>query len=122
MCCAPASCCAASIVPATALSKRYAVRHSSLARLGRSAALLIGTRSRVGDEFRLTITAATPWPVHLRFERAPSAGELRQAIDEHIAADGYFDDPHGSAAYKRHLTYYLAEQIRAELALPEAAA
>jgi CO/xanthine dehydrogenase FAD-binding subunit len=109
-------------VPATALSKRYAVRHSSLVRLGRSAALLIGTRSRFGDEFRLTITAATPWPVHLRFDRAPSAGELRQAIDEHIAADGYFADPNGSAAYKRHLTYYHAEQIRAELALREAAA
>ena len=27
----------------------------------------------------------------------------------------YFDDVHGSAVYKRHLTYYFAEQIRAEL-------
>ena len=29
--------------------------------------------------------------------------------------EDWFDDVHGSAAYKRHLTYYFAEQIRAEL-------
>ena len=46
----------------------------------------------------------------------PSATELRRALDARIPADGYFDDVHGSAAYKRHLTYYFAEQIRAELA------
>ena len=27
----------------------------------------------------------------------------------------YFGDVHGSADYKHHLTYYFAEQIRAEL-------
>ncbi len=39
-----------------------------------------------------------------------------------IPADGYFADVHGSAAYKRHLTYHFAEQIRAELARPGAGA
>ena len=52
----------------------------------------------------------------------PSAEALRQAIDARIPADGYFDDVHGSAAYKRHLTYHFAEQIRAELAQPGAGA
>ena len=28
----------------------------------------------------------------------------------------WFGDVHGSARYKRHLTYYYAEQIREELA------
>jgi hypothetical protein len=51
-----------------------------------------------------------------------SGPELRRAIDEKIPADGYFHDVHGSAAYKRHLTYYFAEEIRAELARPEAPA
>lgn len=110
------------LIPATALGKRYALRRSSLVKLGRSAALLIGTRGRAGGEFRLTITAATPWPVHLRFEAIPTAEALRQAIDEHLGEDGYFEDPNGSAAYKRHLTYHHAEAIRAELALPEDAA
>jgi CO/xanthine dehydrogenase FAD-binding subunit len=101
-------------LPAVALSKRFAFRHASLTKLGRSAALLIGTQGK-GD-LLLTITAATPRPVQLRFERVPSATQLRRAIDERIPADGYFNDVHGSADYKHHLTYYFAEQIRAELA------
>jgi hypothetical protein len=40
---------------------------------------------------------------------------LRQTIDEHLPPDAWFHDVHGSAPYKRHITYYLAEQIRAEL-------
>jgi hypothetical protein len=70
----------------------------------------------------ITITASTPRPVQLRFKRAPSATELRRALDERIPAGGYFHDVHGSAAYKRHLTYYFCEQIRAELAQPGAGA
>jgi CO/xanthine dehydrogenase FAD-binding subunit len=52
----------------------------------------------------------------------PSVAELRRAIDERIPGEGYFDDVHGSAAYKRHLAYYFTEQIRAELAAPGAGA
>ncbi len=46
----------------------------------------------------------------------PSEEELRHAINERLPGDSYFQDVHGSARYKRHLTYYFAEQIRAELA------
>jgi CO/xanthine dehydrogenase FAD-binding subunit len=102
-------------LPASALSKRFAFRHASLTRLGRSAALLIGTQSAAGDDLSITITAATPRPIQLRFKDAPSAMELRRTLDERIPVDGYFNDVHGSLAYKRHLTYYFAEQIRAEL-------
>jgi len=41
---------------------------------------------------------------------------LREAIFLSIPEADYFDDVHGSALYKRHLTYYFAEQIRGELA------
>ena len=102
-------------LPAAALAKRSAVRQGSLVHLGRSAALLVGTRAD-GGEFRLTITASTPRPVQLAFPRPPSAGELAQAIDRRLSADAYYDDVNGSAPYKRHLTHYLAEQIRRELA------
>jgi CO/xanthine dehydrogenase FAD-binding subunit len=108
-------------LPASALSKRFAFRHASLTHLGRSAALVIGTQNTAADDLLITITAATPRPIQLRFKRAPSVAELRRAIDERIPADGYFDDVHGSAAYKRHLTYYFCEQIRVELAQPGAA-
>ena len=107
-------------LPASALSKRQAMRQMSLTHLGRSAALIIGTANdadaKGGADFLLTITASTPRPVQLRFARMPSAEELRHAINDKLPGDGYFEDVHGSARYKRHLTYYFAEQIRAELA------
>ena len=102
--------------------EKMAETSASLTRLGRSAALLIGTSNPARRDLLLTITAATPRPVQLRFDEAPSAAALRQAIDTRISADGYFADVHGSAAYKRHLTYHFAEQIRAELAQPGAVA
>lgn len=107
-------------LPATALAKRFAMRHASLTKLGRSAALLVGTSDPERHDLLLTITAATPRPVQLRFPHAPSVDEVRHAIDAAVPSDGWFDDVHGSAAYKRHLTYHFAEQIRAELALPGA--
>ena len=103
-------------LPASALRKRFASHRSSLTHLGRSAVFLIGTRSADADDLLLTVTAATPRPVQIRFDRAPSSEELRHAIDARIPAEGYFDDVHGSPAYRRRLTYYYAEQIRAELA------
>jgi CO/xanthine dehydrogenase FAD-binding subunit len=102
-------------LPAAALSKRFAFRHASLTKLGRSAALLVGTQSNGTDDLVLTITASTPRPIQLQFAHMPSASDLRRAIDARIPFDGYFNDVHGSAAYKRRLTHYFAEQIRAEL-------
>ncbi len=103
-------------LPASALSKRHAMRQVSLTHLGRSAALIVGTVGDRGEDFLLTVSAATPKPVHLRFSKLPSAAELRKAIDDKLSPDAYFQDVHGSAPYKRHVTYYLAEQIRTELA------
>src|SRR5262249_39558085 len=103
------------LLPASALKKRVAMRQVSLTRYGRSAALIIATVGDNGDDFLLTVSAATPRPVHIRFKKTPSAKELRQAIDERLPPDAGFHDVHGSAPYKRHVTFYLAEQIRAEL-------
>jgi len=103
-------------LPARALSTRFAFRRFSLTNLGRSSVLLIGTQGAGGGELLITVTAATPRPVQLRFDRAPAAGDVRDAIDAAIPADGYFDDVHGTPRHRRRLTYYYAEQIRAELA------
>lgn len=103
-------------LPASALKKRAVHRQGSLVHLGRSAALLIGTANHDGTDFKLTITAATPRPVRIAFPKVPGAAELRHAIDRTLTADDYFDDVNGSTAYKRHLTRYYGEQIRAELA------
>jgi CO/xanthine dehydrogenase FAD-binding subunit len=102
-------------LPARALSKRFAFRRASLTHLGRSAIVVIGTQGPGADDLLLTVTAATVKPFQLRFDRVPDDRTLREAIFAAIPEADYFEDVHGSAVYKRHLTYYFAEQIRAEL-------
>jgi CO/xanthine dehydrogenase FAD-binding subunit len=105
-------------LPVAALSKRTAMRQVSLTKFGRSAALIIATVGDNGADFLLTVSAATPRPVQLRFATCPSAEELRHALDARLPPEAFFDDVHGSAPYKRHVTRYLAEQVRTELACP----
>lgn len=102
-------------LPVHALKKRYAFRRFTLTHLGRSEALLIGTRCPEHGEVVLTITAATLRPHQLRFDSGPSAEAVKAAIDA-IPLTGYLDDTHGSPAHRQRLTYYFAEQIRRELA------
>jgi CO/xanthine dehydrogenase FAD-binding subunit len=108
-------------LPATALRKRAAFRRMSMTHMGRSTALLIGTAAAPDGAFVLTVTAATPRPVQLAFPHVPDARLLRERLHEEIPDDGYFDDVHGSPEYRKHMTHYFAEQIRAELANPPSA-
>jgi CO/xanthine dehydrogenase FAD-binding subunit len=103
-------------IPALALHAQTAFRQISLATIGRSAALLIGTVSPLDGAFDLTVTAATVRPLRLRFPTVPSGAELRARIGEAISDDLYLDDVHGSPPYRRHMTYRFAEEIRRELA------
>jgi CO/xanthine dehydrogenase FAD-binding subunit len=102
-------------IPLSSLMKRYAFRRASLTQLGRSAALLIGTQTPGTKDLLLTITAATPRPIQLHFPDLPDAGDLRRRIDAAVAECGWFDDVNGTPAYKQHLTYRFAEQIRREI-------
>ena len=102
-------------LPAHALRKEFAFRRFTLTHLGRSEALLIGTRCLVHGEFLLTITAATIRPIQLRFEGMPAVEELKRAIDDAVPFSMYLDDTHGSPAHRKHLTHSFAAQIRAEL-------
>jgi CO/xanthine dehydrogenase FAD-binding subunit len=102
-------------LPAQALTKRFAFRRSSLTHLGRSAALVVGTSSAAKGDLTLTISASTSRPIQITFDRMPSSDEMCHAIETHVAEGEWFGDVHGSARYKRHLTYYYAVQILAEL-------
>lgn len=102
-------------LPASALSSRTALRRQSLTSLGRSAVLLIG-RTDPNGMFVLTVTAATVRPVQLRFDRVPSAPELRTALDAAIPFPLYHDDVHGLPEWRRFMTEQLSEEIRSELA------
>jgi CO/xanthine dehydrogenase FAD-binding subunit len=103
-------------LPVAMLRRRTAFRQISLSPLGRSAALLIGTLAPDGLAFDLTITASTPRPVRLSFAGLPSRTTLHDRIEQAIPPSHYYDDVHGTPAWRRHVTLHFAEEIRAELA------
>ncbi|MFE5311011.1 FAD binding domain-containing protein [Isoptericola sp. NPDC056605] len=106
-------------LPAAALRARTAFRRLSLSNLGRSGVLLIGRLDAPDDGGALviTVTASTRRPVRLQFPAGthPDAVGLAAAIDAAIPFDLYHDDIHGLPAWRRDMTYRLAEEIRAEL-------
>ena len=99
-------------LPAAALTRRTAFRRLSLSPTGRSAALLIGT---LGTAVALTVTAATTRPVRLDWPALPDAATLRRSLDAAIPDELLQQDVHGDAAWRRHVTAVLAEEIRQEL-------
>jgi CO/xanthine dehydrogenase FAD-binding subunit len=104
---------------ASALHKRPSFRRMSLTHLGRSSALLIGTRCPRSGALAITITAATVRPVRLEFAQVPTAAQLRDELLKAIPDELYLDDPHGTPDYRKHLTFHFAEEIRRELSAEE---
>ncbi|RAJ57694.1 CO/xanthine dehydrogenase FAD-binding subunit [Streptomyces sp. PsTaAH-130] len=102
-------------LPARALACRTAFRQASLYGLGRSGVLVIGALDPVDGSLAVTVTAATVRPVRLWFPLPPTAEALRAAIGSSVAGDEWFDDIHGLPAWRRHMTYRYAEEIRREL-------
>jgi len=93
-----------------ALDARTGFRRIALSPLGRSGTLVI---ARLGDDgFVLTITAATPRPVQLRFPGVPGQSELRAAVD---AVGEWYDDPHGAPDWRHATSALFAEELRREL-------
>jgi CO/xanthine dehydrogenase FAD-binding subunit len=104
------------MLPESALRKHFAYRRMSLTRFGRSTALLIGTVDPQDGAFTLTITASIVRPVQIVLDGTAGPDDLKSAISAAIPDHLYLDDAHGLPDYRRHLTYYFAEEIRAELA------
>jgi CO/xanthine dehydrogenase FAD-binding subunit len=101
-------------IPLAALKRRSAFRQISLTPIGRSAALLIGSIDTEGS-LTLTVTASTKRPIRLSFAGIPRPDELRDAIEQRIPDTVYHDDIHGKPAWRKHMTFRLAEEIRCEL-------
>lgn len=98
-----------------ALNRRYAIRRFTLTKAGRSSIFVVGTLDSNG-EVLITVSAATSFPVHVRFPQPPSASQVVTELDTKIPDHLYFDDPNGRPDHRKHLTYLFAEEIRAELA------
>jgi CO/xanthine dehydrogenase FAD-binding subunit len=87
-------------VPPAALVERAAFRRTSLTARGRSAAVVVGSGSRV------TVTASTTRPVVL------DAHDLDAGLG---AIDCWYDDAHGAADWRAAVTGLLAHEVAAEL-------
>ena len=98
-------------IPATSLQARTSSRRISLSPLGRTGTFVIA-RVDASGEFVVTITAGTTRPRQLRFDEAPSARALESAV---LGLDGWHDDAHGAADWRRAMSVLFAEQLRAEL-------
>jgi CO/xanthine dehydrogenase FAD-binding subunit len=103
-------------LPLASLRQHCAFRQISLSPLGRSGALVIGTKSPADESLTLTITAATPRPVRLSFAAIPTTAELRSTLDAAIPPGNYYDDVHGAPAWRRQVTIQFANEICNELA------
>ena len=99
-------------LPAAALSARAAFRQVSLSAVGRSAVLVIARRSP--GETVITVTAATPRPLQLRFAGHPSPGDALNALE--AAGPLYLDDVHGAAPWRAAITRRCVAGVIAELA------
>lgn len=88
-------------VPLASLARSHAFRRASLTRHGRSSAVVIGS----GD--RVVVTASTARPVAL---------DVRDLDAGLAAVDCWYDDPHGPADWRAHVTGMLAREVAAELA------
>ena len=123
-------------LPAAALTARAAFRQVSLSAVGRSAVLVIARRrsdtqreprhdsapndTAARDDTVITVTAATPRPLQLRFAAPPAPADAVAALD---AADPpYLDDVHGSARWRAAMTRRCVAGVIAELAASPGAA
>ena len=108
-------------LPAAALTGRVAFRQVSLSAVGRSAVLVIARRTPDAGgadgspaETVITVTAATPRPVQLRFAADPSPPEALAALA--AARPRYLDDVHGGAVWRAAMTRRCVAGVIAELA------
>lgn len=102
-------------LPDRALRGRTALRRTSLSRLGRSASLVVGRLDADGG-FVLSVTAATPRPVVLRYPGLPDPATARADVDRAVEGTcGWFDDVHGAPDWRRASTLRGTAEIVTEL-------
>lgn len=99
------------LIGVEALRSRTAYRKIALTPLGRSGSLVIGRVDPQGEAV-ITVTAATERPHQFRYPALPDAETL---LDDLSGIEVWYDDPHGSPAWRAHVTRVLAEEVRSEL-------
>lgn len=102
-------------IDAAALRAAYAFRKIALTPIGRSSAVVTARLDTPADGggCTVTITAATPAPVALRFPALPTNAELAGAI---AGIPTWYADAHGPADWRAAVTPILAGEVLEELA------
>jgi CO/xanthine dehydrogenase FAD-binding subunit len=95
------------------LTSTTGFRRVSLSPHGRSGALVTARWTTTTSEFVLVVTAATPRPLVLRFPTVPGTADLDDALRAHR---DWYDDPHGSPAWRRAVSTRFAHELRDEAA------
>lgn len=103
------------LLPAAWLRREAIMDLRSLTHVGRSAALVIATRDVDDGQIEFSISASVIKPYQLAFQAVPTTAELKDAIQDSIPEDAYFDDQHGDVYYRREMTLFLAEKLRASI-------
>lgn len=98
-------------IPLASLRARTGFRRIALSPLGRSGTLVIA-REDADRQVVFTITAGTPRPCQLRFDRLPSAAALASAV---LGIEDWHDDAHGAPDWRRAMSALFAEELRVEL-------
>lgn len=96
-------------LPHRALAARTALRQMSLATYGRSSVLVIARQADA--DLVLTITASVPRPVQVRVRPGADAVAAVRA-----AVGAWFEDVHGSAAWRAAMTARLVSEVAVALA------
>lgn len=101
-------------VTAAVLGQRTAFRRVSLTPTGRTAAMVTGRRA--GDGVALVLTASVPVP-HVLLVRANDHDGLDRRLEwiTGLSTGAWYEDPHGSAAWRAAMTRRLAHEVLDEL-------
>lgn len=101
-------------VPAVALGQRTALRRTSLAPNGRTAAMVTGRR--VEEGVALVLTASVPAP-HVLLVREDDHDALDQRLDwiSGLGDGAWYEDTHGSREWRAAMTRRLAHEALEEL-------
>lgn len=103
-------------IPRATLQYAATLRRVSLTHRGRTAALVVA-RECEGETMQLTLTAATPRPITINLPTSSSPQQAAEALAATVtdSTHGWFDDPHGSPEWRRHMSVRLAEQAVTDL-------
>lgn len=104
-------------VPPRSLRSRTTLRRASLTYRGRSASLVVGLLDPESTTLHLTVTAATAHPVCIAAPATSGPETVAHQVEEAVKATstGWFEDLHGSPAWRRHMTLRFVREITAEL-------